>query len=69
MGYVPKTYADWERCITVDCGLNLTASFIDARIKALEDRDDYRTKKFIEYWGPAHHAQTLKWFHEAAKRI
>jgi len=25
---IPRTYEDWHRCITVDCGITLTHSFV-----------------------------------------
>lgn len=69
MNALPQTYEEWERCITVDCGIPLTADFVASRIKALEDRSDYRTRKFVEHWGEAHHAKTLGWFRQAASRL
>lgn len=69
MTAIPQTYEDWEHCITVQCGIPLTASFIASRIKALEDESDFRTQKFIEAWGAAHHAKTLEWFRQAALRL
>lgn len=68
MSPVPQTYEEWEHCITVKCGLALTAEFVSNRIKSLEDRTDLRTQKFIEFWGEAHYAQTLGWFRQAAAR-
>ncbi|MEM1037470.1 MAG: hypothetical protein AAGI14_12000 [Pseudomonadota bacterium] len=64
-----QTYEDWERCITVDCGIPLTPDFIAERIKRLEDKRDYQTRKFIEQWGDAHHAKTLGWFKQAQARV
>ncbi|MEL7232576.1 MAG: hypothetical protein AAGJ85_08720 [Pseudomonadota bacterium] len=69
MAGIPQSYQDWERCITVDCGIPLTPGFIAERIKRLEDRRDYQTRKFIEYWGEAHYAKTLGWFQDAQTRV
>ncbi len=69
MSPVPKSYAEWEHCITVKCGLDLTADFVAARIEALENPQDYHTRKFLQTWGEAHHAQVLRWFKEAAERL
>ena len=69
MTAIPKTYAEWEHCITVQCGIPLTADFVAGRIKALEDPKDFRTQKFIEYWGEEHHAKTLDWFRQAAANL
>lgn len=69
MPIIPTTYQEWEHCITVECGIPLTAEYIVKRIHALQDMDDYKTKKFIERWGTAHHARTLAWFREAEEQF
>lgn len=69
MNPVPQTYEEWEHCITVDCGIPLTPRYVADRITALENRRDYQTRKFIEYWGEAHYAKTLEWFHQAKDRV
>lgn len=69
MNPVPQTYEEWERCITVDCGIPLTPNYVTERIKALENRSDYQTQKFIEYWGEPHYSRTLDWFREAKTRV
>lgn len=69
MTVIPQTYDEWEQCITVKCGIPLTADYVAGRIGALEDGGDFHTRKFIERWGTAHHARTLGWFREAAARL
>ncbi|WEF24875.1 hypothetical protein [Paracoccus sp. S3-43] len=69
MDFVPRTYEEWEHCITVKCGIPLTADYLAGRIAALEDGHDFHTGKFIERWGPAHHARTLAWFRQAESRL
>ena len=66
---IPRTYEEWEHCITVQCGIPLTPEFVAGRIKALDDQDDFRTRKFIQDWGSDHHARTLGWFRQAAARL
>lgn len=66
---IPRTYEEWEHCITVKCGIPLTADFVAGRIEALEDEGNFRTQKFIDDWGRDHHARTLDWFRVAAVRI
>ncbi|AWX93881.1 hypothetical protein DPM13_14980 [Paracoccus mutanolyticus] len=34
MNHVPRTYAEWEHCITVECGIPLTAGYVAGRIPA-----------------------------------
>jgi hypothetical protein len=69
MTTVPKTYDDWKHCITVDCGIALTAEYVAARIDALQDESDYHTQKFVKMWGEAHRARTLAWFRQAAASL
>jgi hypothetical protein len=61
-----ETYDDWKRCITVDCGIPLTATFIATRIAALSNARDEHTAKFIEQWGEDHRQRVLKWLTQAA---
>ena len=69
MSNIPTTYEEWEHCITLKCGIPLTAEYVAKRIEALQDMDDYHTRKFVEQWGQAHHARTLGWFREAEGRL
>lgn len=69
MSLIPKTYDEWEHCITVKCGIPLTADYVAERIRELQDTGNYHTEKFIDRWGQQHHARTLAWFHQAAERL
>ncbi|MEL6686390.1 MAG: hypothetical protein AAFP97_02070 [Pseudomonadota bacterium] len=69
MSIIPSNYDEWERCITVDCGIPLTADFVAERIEALQNDKDYGTQKFVKQWGEAHRTQTLEWFREAARKL
>ena len=69
MSVVPTTYDEWEHCITVQCGIPLTPEFVDERIKAMQDKNDFHTQKFIDQWGQDHYAQTLAWFEQAKARL
>ncbi|MEM7568969.1 MAG: hypothetical protein AAF337_04160 [Pseudomonadota bacterium] len=69
MSFIPETYDEWEHCITVKCGVPLTAQYIEERLAALKDPSDFHTQKFIQLWGQAHHGRTLAWFEEAGKRL
>ncbi|MEM1007089.1 MAG: hypothetical protein AAF625_19190 [Pseudomonadota bacterium] len=69
MSFIPKTYDEWEHCITVKCGIPLTPEYIAQRIEAMQDIGDHDTQKFIERWGKDHHARTVGWFLEAQGRL
>jgi hypothetical protein len=68
-GPIPQNYEEWHHCITVECGLALTPEFIDERIASMEDAKDFKTKQFVELYGPQHHQQVLAWFHQAKKKL
>ena len=69
MSIIPTTYEEWEHCITVECGIPLTAEYVAERIEALQNMQDYRTQRFIDSWGQDHHARTLAWFRQAEERL
>ncbi|MEM6712436.1 MAG: hypothetical protein AAF590_09155 [Pseudomonadota bacterium] len=65
---IPTTYDEWVHCITVKCKIPLTPEFVAERIAELQNKDDYKTHRFIERWGEAHYERTLGWFRQAAER-
>lgn len=69
MSFIPKTYEEWEECITVKCGIPLTREYVAERLVALQDSRDIGTQQFIDRWGKAHHARTLSWFREAEQKL
>jgi hypothetical protein len=62
---MPASYSDWHHCITVDCNILLTAGYIDARITALQDDKDFRTRQFVKLYGQQHRHQVIEWFEQA----
>lgn len=69
MSFIPTTYEEWEHCITVKCGIPLTADYVAERIAAMQNTSDFQTQKFIDQWGAEHHARTLAWLQEAEGRL
>ncbi|MEM9629493.1 MAG: hypothetical protein AAGA21_24930 [Pseudomonadota bacterium] len=61
----PSTYDEWRHCIVVKCGLQLTPEFIQQRLSALRDENDYQTLRFREMWGVEHLRQVITWFEKA----
>ncbi|MEM7286062.1 MAG: hypothetical protein AAF480_06900 [Actinomycetota bacterium] len=61
----PQSYDEWRRCITVDCGIDLTAAFIEARLQALGNPSDAGTARFIELYGDGYLRQVITWFERA----
>jgi len=62
---IPENYQEWHHCITVECGLELTPSFITKCIKTLEDSKAHYTQQFVSKYGLQHHQRVLAWFKQA----
>ncbi|MFT3884014.1 MAG: hypothetical protein QM724_00900 [Flavobacteriales bacterium] len=62
---IPRTYDEWLRCITHDCGIVLTRAFVQERIRQLRDEDAPDTARFIERYGDQHRRGVLGWFERA----
>lgn len=56
---IPRTYEDWQRCITVDCGITLTRPFVLERIAILSDKHHPETQRFVQLYGDAHRHSVL----------
>ena len=63
--FIPASFDEWRHCIVVECGLELTASFIEQRISALENSGEHYTQQFIRKYGAQHHQNVLSWFMQA----
>lgn len=62
---LPGNYEQWKHCITVDCGIELTPEFINARLDALNNKKDHHTKKFTQLYGEEHLRSVIGWFEQA----
>ena len=62
-------YEDWKRCITIECGIPLTADYVEQRISALEDPNNLHTRKFLNTWGEAHLHKVIGWFKTARQEV
>ena len=63
------TYEDWKNCITVICGIPLTAEYIDMRLVDLNDPKSFHTQRFIETWGKPHLQRVISWFKQAKSEV
>ncbi len=66
---IPASYADWRRCIEVDCQIQLTPAFVAARIDELNDATHFRTQQFVALYGPGYREQVLAWFQRARAEL
>lgn len=66
---IPSTYEDWHRCITVDCGITLTRSFVLERISMLSKEAHPETQRFIQLYGDPHRRGVLAWYERALNTL
>jgi hypothetical protein len=66
---IPRSFDEWYHCITVDCGIALSGSYITKRIRVLSDPAHPETKKFTARYGEAHTRQVVCWLQQARKGI
>jgi len=64
---IPQTLEQWRYCIEHHCGIPLTKSFAEQRLRELTDSKNEHTRKFIESYGPQHHQRVLEWFGEVVE--
>lgn len=64
---IPYDYATWQHCITVKCGLELTADFISQRLQILGNPNEYERQRFLEIYGAEHLQRVLAWFAQAQR--
>jgi len=51
---IPETYEQWRHCITVECGIPLTAEFVARRLSVWRDESCEETERFRRLYGDAH---------------
>lgn len=66
---IPSTYLQWRHCITVECGIPLTAEFVAQRIASLSRPGSEETLRFRKLYGDGHWRQVLAWFQQAADEL
>lgn len=67
--FIPTTYEEWHRYITVEGGIELTPEFISQRISSLQDGKDQSSQQFAKLYGQQYLQQVLAWFVQAQKQI
>lgn len=62
---IPRNFAEWRRCIEVDCGIALTPEFVAMRIEALTRNGSEEAGRFASLYGNDHLQRVIGWFHAA----
>ncbi len=65
----PQSYDEWQHCITVECGIPLTASFVAQRLAILGDKEAQETRRFRNLYGDDYWQLVVGWFERAAKEL
>ena len=47
----PQNFNEWKYCITVECGIELSASFITQRLLVWRDENHEETRRFRQRFG------------------
>ena len=64
---IPRTYAQWRHCITVECGILLSADFIAQRLAVWRNLQLEETLRFRRLYGDAHWQAVQRWLVQAAQ--
>jgi len=65
----PENYAQWQHCITVECGIPLTAEYVAARLTVWRNPQSEETRRFRRLYGDAYWQQVLQWFEQAEQEF
>jgi len=66
---IPSSYEAWRDCITIRCGIPLTESYIQSRLKELNRTDHPKTREFLRLYGSDHLQRTISWFRRAGEEL
>ena len=66
---IPLSYEQWKHCIIVECGIPLTATFVDERIAAMSDVKNEYTRQFLNCYGKNHYDNTMRWLMQAKETL
>ncbi|MEJ5150754.1 hypothetical protein [Comamonas sp. MYb396] len=64
---IPRTYAQWRHCISVECGIPLSADFIAQRLAVWRNPGLEETQRFRRLYGDAHWQAVQHWLVQAGQ--
>ena len=65
---IPQTDEQWRHCITVECGIALTAAFAQERLAVWSNPAADETRRFEQLYGQDHLARVRQWFAQALEQ-
>ena len=66
---IPQNYAEWRHCITVECGIPLTSSFVSERLAVWRDEACEETRRFRKRYGDDYWRTVIAWFEHAEREL
>lgn len=63
----PQNYDQWRYCITVECGIPLTAAFIAQRLAIWRSAQSEESLRFRRLYGDEHWESVIAWFERAGR--
>ncbi len=64
---IPQTYAQWHHCITVECGIALTKTFVEQRLTTWRNSQSEESVRFRRLYGDRHWQSVIAWFERAER--
>lgn len=65
----PQNFNEWKYCITVECEITLSASFIAQRLLVLRDESNEETRRFRQRFGDNYWHSVIGWFTQAEEEF
>ena len=65
----PQNFEEWKYCITVECGIPLSASFITQRLSVWRNESHEETRRFRQRFGDNYWRSVIGWFAEAERQL
>ena len=65
----PQNFNEWKYCITVECGIELSASFIAQRLLVWKDENHEETRRFRQRFGDNYWRSVIGWFTQAEEEV
>jgi len=62
---IPDSYPAWRHCITVECRIPLTQTFIEQRLAIWQNPSLEETQRFRRCYGDEHWQRVIHWFQQA----
>ena len=66
---IPDSYAAWKHCITVECRIPLTRSFVEQRLIVWRNPNIEETQRFRRCYGDDHWQRVIHWFQQAQTEL